>query len=113
MQRGCQQFNSTGMSYRKAVKIDASVQVGLPLLRLSDMFAGRSATSTQILVDCGKRTVTTRSGPLQIVLTRACLYGRGACADFTLNSAALVKSNPTEWQRVTAFPFTCDLSFSA
>ena len=26
----------------------------------------------------------TRSDPLQIVLTRACKYGRGACAEFTL-----------------------------
>ena len=39
----------------------------------------------------------TRSDPLQNVL-RACLYGRGACADFTLNSAALIKTNPTEWK---------------
>ena len=28
---------------------------------------------------------STRSDPLQIVLKRACLYGRGACADCTLN----------------------------
>ena len=40
---------------------------------------------------------TTRSDPLQIVLTRACLCGRGACADCTLKSAALIKTNPTEW----------------
>ena len=39
----------------------------------------------------------TRSDPLQIVLTMACLYGRGACADFTLKSAALIKTNPIEW----------------
>ena len=32
-----------------------------------------------------------RSDPLQIVLIRACLYGR-ACADFTLKSAALIKT---------------------
>ena len=25
------------------------------------------------------------------------MYGRGACADFTLKSAALIKTNPTEW----------------
>ena len=41
--------------------------------------------------------LSTLSDPLQIVLTRACLYGRGACADFTLQSAALIKTNPTEW----------------
>ena len=29
-------------------------------------------------------------------MIRACLYGRGACADFTLKSAALTKTNPTE-----------------
>ena len=40
---------------------------------------------------------TNRSDLLQIVLIRACLYERGACADFTLKSAALVKTNPTEW----------------
>ena len=39
---------------------------------------------------------STQSDLVQIVLTRACLYGHGACADFTLKSAALVK-NPTEW----------------
>ena len=39
----------------------------------------------------------TRSDPLQIVLTSACLLGSGACADFTLTSAALIKTNPTEW----------------
>ena len=39
----------------------------------------------------------TRSDPLQTVSIRACLYGRGACADFTLTSAALIKTNPTEW----------------
>ena len=38
-----------------------------------------------------------RPDPLQIVLTRAGLYGRGACADFTLKSADLIKTNPTEW----------------
>ena len=37
----------------------------------------------------------TRSDPLQIVLTRACLHGRGACVDFTLKSAALIKTNPS------------------
>ena len=41
----------------------------------------------------------TRSDPLQIVLRRARLNGRGACADFTPKSAALVKTNPTEWTR--------------
>ena len=35
-------------------------------------------------------------GPLQIVLIRACLYGGGACADFTLKSAALIKTK-SEW----------------
>ena len=40
----------------------------------------------------------TRSDPLQIVLIRACLHGRGACADFSLKSAALIKTNPTEWR---------------
>ena len=39
----------------------------------------------------------TRSDPLQIVLIRACLCGSGACTDFTLKSAALIKTNPTEW----------------
>ena len=39
----------------------------------------------------------TWSDPVQIVLTRACLYGRGACADFALKSAALIKTNPTGW----------------
>ena len=38
-----------------------------------------------------------RSDPLQIVLTRTCLYGCGACADLTLNSAALIMTNRTEW----------------
>ena len=42
---------------------------------------------------------STRSDPLQIVSRRAWLYGRGACADFTLKSAALIKPNPTEWHR--------------
>ena len=28
---------------------------------------------------------------------RAWLYGRGACADFALQSAALVKTHLTEW----------------
>ena len=41
--------------------------------------------------------IATRSDPLQIVLTTACPHGRGACADFTLKSAALIKTNPTEW----------------
>ena len=39
--------------------------------------------------------MATLSDPLQIVLVQACLCGHGACADFPLNSAALVK---TEWQ---------------
>ena len=39
----------------------------------------------------------TRPDPLQIVLIRACLYGRGGCADFTLKSAALIKTNPAKW----------------
>ena len=39
----------------------------------------------------------TRSDLLRIVWIRACLYGRGAYADFTLKTAALVKTNPTEW----------------
>ena len=34
--------------------------------------------------------LATRSDPLQIGLTRPCLYGRGACA-------ALIKTNLTEW----------------
>ena len=37
------------------------------------------------------------SGPLQIVLVRACLCGRGACADFTLKPAGVIETNPTEW----------------
>ena len=40
---------------------------------------------------------STRSDRLQTVLQRACLYGRGACADCTLKSAALIKTEPTEW----------------
>ena len=36
------------------------------------------------------QATATRSDPLQIVLTRACLYGRSACADFALKSAALI-----------------------
>ena len=40
---------------------------------------------------------TTRSDPLQTDLIRTCLCGRGACAGFTLQLAALVKTNPTEW----------------
>ena len=43
---------------------------------------------------CGRPA---RPDPVQIVLARACLYGRGACADFTLKTAALIKTNPTEW----------------
>ena len=39
----------------------------------------------------------TRSDPLQIVSIRACLHGRGACADFALKSAALIKTNPAGW----------------
>ena len=35
----------------------------------------------------------------KLSLTRACLYGRGACANFTLQSAALIKTKPTEWTR--------------
>ena len=35
--------------------------------------------------------------PPKIVMIRACLYGRGACAGFTLKSAALIKTKPTEW----------------
>ena len=42
---------------------------------------------------------STRADPLQIVLIRACLYGCGACADFTRQSAALIKTNPTVWAR--------------
>ena len=30
-------------------------------------------------------------------MIRACLHGRGACADFTLKSTALSKTIPTEW----------------
>ena len=39
----------------------------------------------------------TRSDPLQTVLMGACLQGRGACAEFTLEleSAALIETNPT------------------
>ena len=44
-----------------------------------------------------RSTMATRSDPVQIVLTKACLYGRGACADFLLKSAALIKTNPAEW----------------
>ena len=39
----------------------------------------------------------TRSDPLRIVLIRACLCGRGACADCTLQSGALIRTHPTEW----------------
>ena len=46
----------------------------------------------------------TRSDPLQIVSTRACLYGRGACANLTLKSAAPIKTNPTEWQPIPRHP---------
>ena len=52
-------------------------------------------TPTRVVSACGGDS--TRSDPLQIVLTRACLRGRGACADFTLTSAALIKTNPTKW----------------
>ena len=31
------------------------------------------------------------------VLTRVCLHRCGACADFTLKPAALIKTNPTQW----------------
>ena len=53
----------------------------------------------------------TRSDPLQIVLTRACMYGRGACADITLKSAALIKPNPTERLPlpILALPVVCFL----
>ena len=37
-------------------------------------------------IDCS--WAPTRLDPFQIVLIRAYLYGRGACADFTLKSAA-------------------------
>ena len=44
-----------------------------------------------------KASWSTRSDPIQTVLTKAWLYGRGACADFTLQSAAVIKTNPTAW----------------
>ena len=47
---------------------------------------------------------TTRSDPIQSVLIRACLYGRDACADFTLKSAALIETYPTEWDRRLLLP---------
>ena len=46
----------------------------------------------------GVRKQSTRSDSLQIVLIRACLYGRGACADFALKSVALIKTSPTDWK---------------
>ena len=47
---------------------------------------------------CGVRAnPSTRSDPPQIVLIRACLCGRGACADFTLKPAGVIETNPTEW----------------
>ena len=55
---------------------------------------------------------STRSHPLQIVLRTACLYGRGACADFAQNSAALVKRSPTEWWLPLCFPLLKHERFS-
>ena len=35
------------------------------------------------------------------------MYGRGACADYTLKSAALLKTNPTEWPTVRMLTAGC------
>ena len=52
---------------------------------------------TQVTNMISKSTLSSRSDSIQIGLTRACMYGRGACAEVTLKSAAIVKTNPTEW----------------
>ena len=70
----------------------------------SQPLSGCAGTAGRTWCVHGRRTlahrqtcVATRPEPLQIILIRACLYGRGACADCTLKSAALIKTNPTEW----------------
>ena len=66
-----------------------------PAIHACDSLVGRqSHVQSPSISEMVDLIPPTGSDPLQIVLTRACLYGRGACADFALKSAALVKANP-------------------
>ena len=92
---------TTGGAGARALHAPGSVCRAYGLRLLVVLTAVKLQVELQVSSRCigphARLSYTTRSGPLQIVSTSACLYGRGACAEFTPHSAALNKATPTEW----------------